>query len=126
MRASLHGLTPRMHVEPPKPGGNVASRDDGQAFEVGAEGVASALPGGKAGAGAGAAALSRFRFPPPLEAVEEEATEGAAEHPPASPPAAVAAAATLEPAADEGGPAEVRKEAELMSALMSTEPASMG
>ena len=76
-------------MEPPKPGRTApgASPDSSNGFEgfdsVGAQGMANVLPGGGEGAqgmanvlpvgGEGAAAaVSRFRFPPPLEAVTEE------------------------------------------------------
>ena len=76
MRAALSGRTQRMKVEPPKPGrtapGAAANSSNGfEGFDsVGAQGVANVLPGG--GEGAAAVAVSRFRFPPPLEAVTEE------------------------------------------------------
>lgn len=72
MRAALNGRTMKMNVEAPKPGrtgagkkeNNVPGSADG--FDTGAQGVSTLLPGSE-----GMAALSRFRFPPPLEAVEE-------------------------------------------------------
>lgn len=107
MRASLNGRTMKMNVEAPKPGrtavgtkGNsVPGNTDG--FETGAQGVSAILPGSD-----GMAAISRFRFPPPLEAVEEgeeervHSTDGVDLVPTA--PAPAAAVINKEPSAAEG------------------------
>ena len=93
MRSALQGSTQRVKVAPPKPSalspavaaapisGNAGVAGDHAAcggkdltgFDTGAQGIATFLqPGGATAGGAAAVALSRFRFPPPLEAVEEE------------------------------------------------------
>ena len=107
MRASLNGRTMKMNVEAPKPGRtavgakgtNVPGSADG--FDKGAQGVSAILPGSD-----GMAAISRFRFPPPLEAVEEgeeekvHSTDGIDLVPTA--PAPSAAVIIKEPSAAEG------------------------
>lgn len=73
-----------MRVEPPKPCDPKKAKGDdhGSGFDAGAQGVANVMPGGKA--------LSRYRFPPPLEAVEEESEGLVADSVPYPAPASIA------------------------------------